>query len=149
MKLNQLHPAKGSRKSMRRVGRGLGSGCGKTCGRGYKGQYARNTVPAGFEGGQMPLYRRVPKSGFSSWRAAYRAEVRLSDLVGLSVDVVTLEVLKQEKIINNKIRFVKIIATGALDRAIVLQGLKVTAGARKLIEAAGGRIEPENERADG
>jgi large subunit ribosomal protein L15 len=147
MKLNQLHPAKGSRKPINRVGRGIGSGSGKTCGRGTKGQYARNTVPAGFEGGQMPLFRRIPKSGFSSWRAIYRAEVRLSDLAMLSDNVITLDLLKQQKIINNKIRYVKVIATGEITKPVVIQGLVVTAGAKKAIEAAGGKVESAIEQA--
>ena len=145
MKLNDLRPAKNSRKPKHRVGRGIGSGSGGTSGRGTKGQYARNSVRPGFEGGQMPLYRRLPKFGFSSWRTPYRAEIRLSQLNMISGDIVTIQTLREGKLLNNKARFVKIIATGTLDKAVTVRGLMVTAGARKAIEAAGGKVEQVNE----
>lgn len=145
MKLNQLRPAKNSNKPSVRVGRGIGSGCGKTCGRGVKGQYARNSVRPGFEGGQMPLYRRIPKSGFSSWMKLYRAEITLDDLNRIDADVITIDVLRQLKFINKSARFVKVIATGKLNKAIKLHGIKTSAGAQQAIEAAGGKVEHVNE----
>jgi large subunit ribosomal protein L15 len=141
MQLNTLKPAAGSKKPGVRVGRGIGSGKGKTCGRGHKGQHARTSVRQGMEGGQMPLHRRIPKFGFKSWQEKVRAEVRLSELASLNLDIIDIEALRSANIISNCIKVVKIIATGTLDKAIVLKGLNVTKGAQAAIEAAGGRIE--------
>ncbi len=143
MKLNELGPAEGSKKDRKRVGRGVGSGIGKTAGRGHKGQKSRSGGfhKVGFEGGQMPLQRRLPKRGFASRTARYNEEVRLYQLQVMTVDVIDLETLKIEKIIGHMARKVKIINTGTLDRAITIKGLAVTKGAQAAIEAAGGKVE--------
>ncbi len=141
MRLNTLKPAAGAHRKAVRVGRGIGSGKGKTCGRGHKGQHARNTVPIGFEGGQMPLHRRLPKFGFVSWSKKYSTEIRLRDLNKIDAEVIDLSVLKATKLINRNTKFVKIIATGEITRPVTIKGLKVTKGARKLIEAAKGKVE--------
>jgi large subunit ribosomal protein L15 len=143
MRLNQLRPAAGSRPNKVRKGRGQGSGSGKTAGRGHNGQKSRSggTVPVGFEGGQMPLYRRVPKFGFISRSKLVRAEIRLSDLNQLDVDVISMDVLKEKKVLKHTIKKVKVIASGTIDRAVTLQGLAVTKGAKALIEKAGGKVE--------
>jgi large subunit ribosomal protein L15 len=143
MKLNELSPAAGSKKDRKRAGRGPGSGLGKTAGRGHKGQKSRSGGyhKVGFEGGQMPLQRRLPKRGFASRKARYSDEVRLYQLQVMKVDVIDLEVLKAEKIIGHDISKVKIINTGTLDRAITVKGLGVTKGAQAAIEAAGGKVE--------
>jgi large subunit ribosomal protein L15 len=143
MKLNTLSPSEGSKKSRKRVGRGIGSGLGKTGGRGHKGQKSRSGGfhKVGFEGGQMPLQRRLPKRGFASRTARYNAEVRLYQLDVMSADVIDLELLKSAGVIGHDIRKVKIINTGELGRAITVKGLAVTKGARAAIEAAGGRVE--------
>jgi large subunit ribosomal protein L15 len=143
MKLNELSPAEGSKKDRKRAGRGIGSGLGKTAGRGHKGQKSRSGGfhKVGFEGGQMPLQRRLPKRGFASRTARYNAEVRLYQLVALKEDVVSMETLKAANIISNDARKVKIINTGEIDRALTVSGVKVTKGAQAAIEAAGGKVE--------
>lgn len=143
MQLNTLRPAPGSKTAPKRLGRGIGSGKGKTCGKGHKGQKARagGYHKVGFEGGQMPLQRRIPKSGFRSRTARYCEEIYLSDLNGVAVDIIDLTVLKTAGLINANITSAKIILRGTIERAVTLKGVAVTAGARKLIEAAGGKIE--------
>jgi large subunit ribosomal protein L15 len=143
MDLNTLHPAPGSKKKSKRLGRGIGSGKGKTCGRGHKGQRARagGYHKVGFEGGQMPIQRRIPKSGFRSRKALYREEVYLSDLNCIEGKTITLPVLIEEGIVKFNTKTVKIIASGKLTRPIIIQGIPVSAGARKAIEAASGKIE--------
>ncbi len=144
MYLNTLQPALGAKTPAKRLGRGIGSGKGKTCGRGHKGQKARagGFHKIGFEGGQMPIQRRIPKSGFRSQKALITEEVRLSDLNKITVDVIDLTALKAKGLVNKNTLFVKIILAGELNKkAITLQGLGVTSGARKAIEALGGRVE--------
>jgi len=143
MQLNTLKPAVGAKTPAKRVGRGIGSGKGKTCGKGHKGQKARagGYHKVGFEGGQMPLQRRIPKSGFRSRKALYSQEVRISELNKLKEDVITFDILKKNGLINANIKFVKIILAGTLTRKITLKGLPVTAGAKKMIESMGGNIE--------
>jgi large subunit ribosomal protein L15 len=143
MKLNELRPAEGSKKDRKRVGRGIGSGMGKTAGRGHKGQKSRSGGyhKVGFEGGQMPLQRRLPKRGFSSRMARFNAEVRLYQLQAMKVDVIDLESLKSENVIGLDVRKVKVINTGAIERAVTVKGLGVTKGAQAAIEAAGGKVE--------
>jgi large subunit ribosomal protein L15 len=143
MKLNDLRPDPGSRPSAKRVGRGIGSGLGKTCGRGHKGQKARagGFHKVGFEGGQMPLQRRLPKVGFRSRTAPDKAEVRLNELNLVEGDVVDLEALKAAGVLNRAVKTAKIIASGEVSRALTIRGLGVTKGARAAIEAAGGTIE--------
>ena len=143
MRLNTLSPGAGARRVGRRVGRGIGSGLGKTCGRGHKGQYARTgrKVKAGFEGGQMPLQRRLPKFGFRSLTADRVAEVRLSDLARVEADTVDLLALKAAGLVARETLRAKVILNGTLGRAVVVRGLGVTKGARTAIEAAGGRVE--------
>ncbi|NCA68645.1 MAG: 50S ribosomal protein L15 [Sphingobacteriia bacterium] len=143
MRLNELKPDVGSRPSAKRVGRGIGSGLGKTCGRGHKGQSSRagGFHKVGFEGGQMPLQRRLPKVGFRSRMAADRTEVRLSELAKIAGDVIDRQVLLDARLIGRSIKRVKIIASGELTRALTVRGLSVTKGARAAIEAAGGKIE--------
>lgn len=143
MRLNDLHPDPGSRPARKRVGRGIGSGLGKTCGRGHKGQKARagGFHKLGFEGGQMPLQRRLPKVGFRSPKAPYKAEVRLHELARIPGDVVDLAALKAAGVVGHRVKWVKIIATGKLERALTIRGVGVTKGARAAIEAVGGRVE--------
>ena len=143
MKLNSLSPAQGSKKNRKRVGRGMGSGIGKTAGRGHKGQKARSGGfhKVGFEGGQMPLQRRLPKRGFASRTARYNDEIRLYQVQVMRTDVIDLEFLKAQGIVAHDIRKVKVINTGALDRAVTIKGLAVTKGAQATIEAAGGKVE--------
>ena len=143
MNLNTLSPAPGSKKVARRVGRGIGCGFGKTCGRGHKGLKARSggSVAPGFEGGQQPLQRRLPKFGFTSRKAAFVAELRLDAIQSLGLETIDLGILKNIKVINRSIKEVKIIASGELTSPVVVQGLRVTDGARKAIEAAGGKVE--------
>jgi large subunit ribosomal protein L15 len=143
MRLNTLKPAAGSRPSRKRVGRGIGSGFGKTCGRGHKGQHSRSGGyhKVGFEGGQMPLQRRLPKVGFSSRTASAVAEIRLHELVKAGTDVVDLAALKAADIVGESIARAKVIASGAIDKAVTVKGLSVTKGAKAAIEAAGGKIE--------
>jgi len=143
MRLNTLSPAAGSKKAPKRVGRGIGSGLGKTAGRGHKGQKSRSggSVKPGFEGGQMPLQRRLPKYGFTSRKAQYRAEIRLNELTLVATDVVDLEALEAANIIGHKIKEAKVILSGEITKAVTVKGLKVTKGARAAIEAAGGKVE--------
>lgn len=143
MYLNTLQPTPGSRKKATRVGRGIGSGIGKTCGRGHKGQHARagGYHKVGFEGGQMPLQRRLPKFGFRSKKSLVTQEVRLHELSKVNGEVINLEALKAANIISVNTKFVKIIVSGELNQAVTISGLRVTAGAKKLIEAAGGKVE--------
>lgn len=143
MHLNTLSPAKGSRKSAIRVGRGIGSGVGKTCGRGHKGQKARagGFHKINFEGGQMPIQRRLPKMGFKSKIATIKQELSLDAISRLDLPEISIEILKAHDIIQNKIKRVKIIGTGTISKAIVLKGIEATKSARAAIETAGGRIE--------
>nr|BAL55417.1 50S ribosomal protein L15 [uncultured beta proteobacterium] len=145
MRLNQLQPAERAKKDRRRVGRGIGSGLGKTCGRGHKGQKSRagGFHKVGFEGGQMPLQRRLPKRGFTSPNKGLVHELRLSDLERLPVDEIDLIVLKQAGLLPNNAIGAKVIASGSLSRRVVLRGIKATRGARAAIEAAGGSVETE------
>ena len=140
MELNNLKPAAGAKHARRRVGRGIGSGLGKTAGRGHKGQKSRagGFHKVGFEGGQLPLQRRLPKRGFKSRSAGLTAEVTLSDLEKLGLDEVDLLVLKQAGLAAESARGAKVIKTGELTRKVVLAGVAATAGARAAIEAAGG-----------
>lgn len=143
MRLNDIKPAPGSKKPRKRLGRGIGSGLGKTAGRGHKGQHARagGYHKVGFEGGQMPLQRRLPKFGFRSRTADGRDEVRLNELTAVEGDMVDLLSLRAAGVINNSAVQVTIIASGEVSRAFVIKGIKVTKGALRAIEAAGGRIE--------
>ncbi|CCK74439.1 50S ribosomal protein L15 [Oleispira antarctica RB-8] len=143
MRLNELSPAKGAKTARKRVGRGIGSGIGKTCGRGHKGQKSRSggKVAPGFEGGQMPLQRRLPKFGFTSRKAQYTAEVRLNELTKVDGDIVDLAALKAADIIGDKIKRARVILSGEIKQAVTIKGLKVTKGAQAAIEAAGGKIE--------
>lgn len=143
MFLNTLSPSPGHKTPGKRVGRGIGSGLGKTCGRGHKGQKARKSgnVRPGFEGGQMPLQKRLPKYGFTSRVGMTTAEVRLGELNLVAGDVVTLEALQQANVINGAITRVKIFLSGELTKAVTVKGMRVTQGARKAIEAAGGKVE--------
>ncbi|WP_296697216.1 50S ribosomal protein L15 [Thiocapsa sp. UBA6158] len=143
MRLNDLKPDAGSRPAAKRVGRGIGSGLGKTCGRGHKGQKSRKGGfhKVGFEGGQMPLQRRLPKVGFRSRTAATRAEVRLSELARVEGDTIDLLSLVQARVVSQSIKSAKIIASGEVGRAFTVRGVGVTKGARAAIEAAGGTIE--------
>lgn len=143
MKLNSIAPAPGSTKTRLRVGRGASAGQGKTCGRGVKGQRARKGGyhKVGFEGGQMPLQRRLPKVGFRSKVAPTVAEVRLSELTKLSGDAVTLETLKAANLVHAQALRARIVASGGVGKAFTVQGVYVTKGARAAIESAGGKIE--------
>ena len=142
MRLNTMKPAAGSRKAKRRVGRGIGSGLGKTAGRGHKGQKSRSGGfhKVGFEGGQMPLQRRLPKRGFVSRSRDDVAEVRLSDLARMPVDEIDLLALKAAGIVPSAAKAAKVIRTGKLERAVRLSGVAATQGAKAAIEAAGGSI---------
>ena len=143
MRLNTLKPAEGSKPARKRVGRGIGSGLGKTCGRGHKGQKARSggTVQVGFEGGQMPLQRRLPKVGFRSRLAKVTAELRLNELSKVEGDTVDMTALYAADIIPMNMTRAKVILSGEIDRAITLVGIRATKGARAAIEAAGGKVE--------
>lgn len=143
MKLNDLSPAPGSKSSKKRLGRGIGSGLGKTGGRGHKGLTSRSggSVAPGFEGGQQPLQRRLPKFGFTSRKARFVAEVRLHELAKVEGDVVDLAALKKADVLREEIREAKVILAGELSRAITVKGLRVTKGARDAIVAAGGKVE--------
>ena len=140
--LNTLKPAEGSKRARRRLGRGIGSGLGKTGGRGHKGQKSRSGGfhKVGFEGGQMPLQRRLPKRGFTSLNKHLYAEVRLSDLQSLPVDEIDVQVLKQAGVVGQAVRYAKVIKSGDLSRKVTLKGVSATAGARAAIEAAGGSL---------
>ena len=141
MELNTIQPADGAKHYKRRVGRGIGSGIGKTAGRGHKGQKSRagGFHKVGFEGGQMPLQRRLPKRGFKSMATPYKAEVRLSDLENLPADI-DVQVLKQAGLVGELARVVRVILSGELTKKVTLKGLIATKGARAAIEAAGGSI---------
>jgi len=143
MQLNSLSPAEGSHKAARRVGRGIGCTFGKTCGRGHKGQSSRSGGyhKVGFEGGQMPLKQRLPKFGFTSRKSLASAEVRLSELAKIDGNVVDLMTLRRAGIINNSIKFAKIMLSGAVEKAYTIQGIGLTKGAQAAIEAAGGKVE--------
>ena len=143
MRLNTIKPGAGSRKEAKRVGRGIGSGFGKTCGRGHKGQKSRSGGfhKVGFEGGQMPLQRRLPKVGFGSRMARTTAEVRLHELARVNADVIDLAALQEANLVSRSVKRVKVIASGSIDKAVKLKGIQVTKGARAAIEAAGGSIE--------
>jgi len=143
MYLNTLKPADGAKKNAKRVGRGIGSGLGKTGGRGHKGQKSRSGgfTKVGFEGGQMPLQRRLPKVGFTSRTARHVAEVRLHELGMVDGDVVDLLALKTANIVGQQIKRAKVILSGEISRAVTVSGLGVTQGARAAIEAAGGKIK--------
>ena len=143
MQLNTLHPAPGSKTKSKRLGRGIGSGKGKTCGRGHKGQRARagGYHKVGFEGGQMPIQRRIPKSGFRSKQALYREEIYLSDLNTIEDTTIDITVLLKSGLIRFNTKDVKIIASGEINRAVTIRGIHTTAGARKAIESAKGTVE--------
>ena len=144
MRLNTLKPAGGARKDRVRVGRGIGSGLGKTCGRGHKGQYARTgkgKIKAGFEGGQMPLQRRLPKVGFRSKLKYDVAEVFLYQLALVEGDVIDFPALQAANLVPTRARTAKIVKKGELDRKVSVRGLTATAGAKAAIEAAGGSVE--------
>ncbi|CUR53569.1 50S ribosomal protein L15 [Serratia symbiotica] len=143
MYLNTLSPANGAKHNKKRIGRGIGSGLGKTCGRGHKGQKSRSgsKIRRGFEGGQMPLYRRIPKFGFISRKSKLKAEVRLSELSIIKNNIIDLNVLKFSNIINTNIKYVKIILSGKITNSVIIRGLHVTKGARSAIEAVNGKIE--------
>ncbi len=143
MYLNTIKAADGSRKTAKRVGRGIGSTLGKTCGRGHKGQKSRSGGfhKVGFEGGQMPLQRRLPKVGFTSRKKKYSAQVRLSELNGLNVEVIDLQVLIKSNLVPAFTKSAKVIKSGELTKPVTLKGVKVTGGAKTSIEAAGGKVE--------
>lgn len=142
MRLNELSPGEGARSTSKRVGRGIGSGLGKTGGRGHKGQKSRSGGyhKVGFEGGQMPVQRRLPKMGFKSRKALTRAQLRTGELNALSGDV-TLETLKDQNLVRSDTTSVKVILQGDVSASVNLKGIAVSAGARKAIEAAGGSVE--------
>ncbi|MGD2075461.1 MAG: 50S ribosomal protein L15 [Gammaproteobacteria bacterium] len=143
MRLNTLKPGQGSRTAGKRVGRGIGSGLGKTCGRGHKGQSSRSGGyhKVGFEGGQMPLQRRLPKVGFTSRKSLVTEEVRLHELAAVEGGEVDLAALKAAGVIRQATVHAKIIAAGEIGRAVTVRGLRVSRGARAAIEAAGGKVE--------
>ena len=143
MELNTLSPAPGAKSSKKRVGRGIGSGLGKTGGRGHKGQKSRSggSVKPGFEGGQMPIQRRLPKFGFTSRKAMTTAELNLAEIAKVDGDVVDLATLKAAGLIRKNVLAAKVIKSGEITRNVTVKGLKVTKGAREAIEAAGGKIE--------
>jgi len=143
MRLNTLSPAPGAKTDAKRVGRGIGSGYGKTAGRGHKGQKARSggKVSPGFEGGQMPLQKRLPKYGFSSRVSRTTAQLRLSELASVTADVVDLQALKDADVIRNDVERVRVFLSGEIDRSVTTRGLKVSRGAREAIEQAGGKVE--------
>ncbi len=143
MRLNTIKPHPDATTAPKRRGRGIGSGLGKTGGRGHKGQKSRSGGfhKVGFEGGQMPLQRRLPKIGFSSRVGRVTAEVRLSELAKVNADVIDVAALKAARVVNKSIQHVKVIASGSIDKAVTLKGLRVTKGAKNAIEAAGGKIE--------
>ncbi len=143
MKLNTLKPAEGSKKKPRRLGRGIGSGLGKTCGKGHKGQKSRagGYHKVGFEGGQMPLQRRLPKFGFTSRVARFVAEIRLDQLNKIDANEISLQTLIEKDILPMSIKRVKVILAGELTRPVTLKGLFVTRGAKQAIENAGGKVE--------
>lgn len=143
MRLNTLSPAEGAKNSGKRVGRGIGSGLGKTGGRGHKGQKSRSggSVKPGFEGGQMPIQRRLPKYGFTSRVGLVSDQVTLTEIAKVEGDVVSLETLKAAGLVKKEMLHVKVMKSGEISRAVTISGLKVTKGAREAIEAAGGKVE--------
>ncbi|TDX97954.1 50S ribosomal protein L15 [Thiohalophilus thiocyanatoxydans] len=143
MNLNNLKPTPGERKPAKRRGRGIGSGLGKTGGRGHKGQKARSGgfTKVGFEGGQMPLQRRLPKVGFKSRLARVTDEIRLHELNNLDADVIDMAVLQKANLVSKEIQRAKVMLSGKLEKAVTLKGIRVTKGAREAIEAAGGKVE--------
>lgn len=143
MNLNNIKPSDGSKKPRRRVGRGIGSGLGKTAGRGHKGQKSRagGYHKVGFEGGQMPMQRRLPKRGFKSAQLKYNGEITLTDLERLGADEVDLLTLKAAGLVRQLVKHVKVIKSGELTRKVVLTGIGATAGAKSVIEGAGGKIQ--------
>ena len=143
MRLNTLSPAAGSKTAPKRVGRGIGSGLGKTGGRGHKGQKSRSggKVRVGFEGGQMPMQRRLPKFGFTSRKSLVSTEVNLFEIAKVDGDVVDVNALQAAGLVKKNIQFVKVVKSGEVSRAVTVKGLKVTKGAREAIEAAGGKVE--------
>ena len=143
MQLNNLKPAPGSRKPAKRRGRGIGSGLGKTGGRGHKGQKSRSGgfSKVGFEGGQMPLQRRLPKVGFNSRLARVTDEIRLHELNNIDADIIDIAALQKANLISKEIQRVKVMASGKIEKAVTLKGIRVTKGAREAIEAAGGKVE--------
>ena len=143
MRLNTLRPAPGSRKAAKRVGRGIGSGMGKTAGRGHKGQKSRagGTVAPGFEGGQMPLQKRLPKYGFTSRIARTTAQVRLGELNKVTGNAINVQALKDANVIRDDVRRVRVFLSGELGRAVTLKGIAASKGAREAIERAGGSVQ--------
>ncbi len=143
MYLNTLKPAPGSTKASKRVGRGIGSGLGKTCGRGHKGLKSRSggKPMVGFEGGQMPLHRRLPKFGFTARKSKYSAEVRLNELANIDADVIDLQALIAANVVPEFTRQAKVFLSGEITKAVNLKGIKATKGAKAAIEQAGGKVE--------
>ena len=143
MRLNSIKPASGAKRSAKRVGRGIGSGQGKTAGRGHKGQKSRSGGyhKVGFEGGQMPLQRRLPKVGFRSYLARITDEIRLDELEKADAEIIDLDTLRKAGLISRKIKRVKIIASGTIGKAVTIKGLRASKAARAAIEAAGGKFE--------
>lgn len=143
MQLNTLKPGIGSRSPSKRVGRGIGSGLGKTCGRGHKGQKSRSggRVKVGFEGGQQPLQRRLPKFGFNSAKARITDEVTLSEIASIEAEVIDVQALIDADLLKGTIKRAKVILSGKIDKAVTLKGIRATKGARAAIEAAGGKVE--------
>ena len=146
MKLNDINPPRGSRKQRKRLGRGISAGQGKTCGRGHKGQKSRSggKVRIGFEGGQLPLQRRVPRFGFRSRIGAVTAEVRIGELDKVTGDEITLESLKSANILSKDVKRARVFQSGEIHRALTIKGLRVTRGARAAIKKAGGTIVDES-----
>jgi large subunit ribosomal protein L15 len=142
MQLNTIKPAEGAKKERRRVGRGIGSGLGKTAGRGHKGQKSRTGGfhKVGFEGGQMPLQRRLPKRGFNSLTKGDTARIRTSELLELDADVIDMLALKEAKLVSGSVKAVKVYFSGDLNKKVQVQGLLLTKGARTAIESAGGKV---------
>ncbi len=143
MRLNSLTPADGAKRPRKRAGRGIGSGLGKTGGRGHKGQRSRSggSTPRGFEGGQMPLQRRLPKSGFTSLTAKHNVQVRLHELAKVDAEAVDMEALRTAGIVGHRARRAKVVLSGTLEKAVRLKGVGATRGARAAIEAAGGKVD--------
>jgi large subunit ribosomal protein L15 len=143
MRLNTMSPAPGSRKGTKRVGRGIGSGYGKTCGRGHKGQKSRSggSVRPGFEGGQMPMQKRLPKYGFTSRIARTTAQIRLAELNSVTAEVIDLDALKAANLVRDNVLRARVFLSGELSKPVTVKGLGVTKGAREAIEQAGGKIE--------
>jgi large subunit ribosomal protein L15 len=143
MRLNNIKPADGHKHRVRRVGRGIGSGLGKTCGRGHKGQKSRSggSVRPGFEGGQMPLQKRLPKYGFTSRIGRVSDQIRVGELANIESDVIDLAAIKAAGLVNSNILQVKVFLQGEINKAVTVKGLRVSAGARAAIEAAGGKVE--------